>query len=408
MKNLTSEQIKIISSEINGYIFDIEKMIHYLDSVDVVSEKIFTDFFTGAEEYGQSYWGRKFVKEYANCRLSRDSFIKLIPLFFYYKEKDNGNMKISMDLIIPTPEYPQKLKQRQWVMSDIYKALEFMYYVIKLPIETIFTYSRIQLDLPLHRDNENFPLSSIRIHMGKSLMDDSKSPFMPLDAYEIFLKWHDYLTGCNALDTDDYTPRCLLTAYNEQLVKMGFEPILYKPISGPIRKGNMYWCKGHFPTDENGNVITEWTTLEIKVPKSMTFYGSKSSCDELEIELAPETSIRERSRTYDEYGNPLKDFFYVNIYAGPLIMEFDNEALKNYRLYREYTQEELAAAVGTTKRTYIKWESGEGKPYGDHLMRLINWLNIESVQHLTKYNYDIQNGVEYINGERYVNGVKSK
>ena len=46
------------------------------------------DFFTGAEEYGQGYWGKKFVKEYANCRLSRDSFIKLIPLFFYYKEKD--------------------------------------------------------------------------------------------------------------------------------------------------------------------------------------------------------------------------------------------------------------------------------------------------------------------------------
>lgn len=84
MKNLTSEQIKIISSEINGYIFDIEKIIHYLDSVDVVSEKIFTDFFTGDEEYGQSYWGKKFVKEYANCRLSRDTFIRLIPLFFYY------------------------------------------------------------------------------------------------------------------------------------------------------------------------------------------------------------------------------------------------------------------------------------------------------------------------------------
>lgn len=408
MKNLTDEQIKIISSEINGYIFDIEKIIHYLDDTDIVSEKIFTDFLTDNAEYGEYYWGKNFVKEYKNSKLGRDTFIKLIPLFFYYKEKDNGKTKISMDLVIPTPEYPQKIHQRQWVMSDIYKALEFMYYVIKLPIETILTYSRIQLDLPLHRENENYLFSSINIHAGKMVMDDSKSEHLPLDAYEIFLRWHDYLAGCNALGTDDYTPRCLLTAYNEQLVKMGFEPILYKPVSGPVRRGNTFWCKGHFPTDDNGNVITEWTSLEVKVPKSMTFNGKKSSCDGWEIELAPETSIRERSRTYDEYGNPLKDYFYINIYAGPLLMEFDNEALKNYRLYREYTQEELAAAVGTTKRTYIKWESGEGKPYGDHLMRLINWLNIESVQHLTKFNYDIQKGVEYIDGVRYVNGVKSE
>ena len=38
-------------------------------------------------------------------------------------------------------------------------------------------------------------------------------------------------------------------------------------------------------------------------------------------------------------------------------------------------------------------------------MRLINWLNIESVQHLTKYNYDIQNGVELTLKASTSNGV---
>ena len=64
-------------------------------------------------------------------------------------------------------------------------------------------------------------------------------------------------------------------------------------------------------------------------------------------------------------------------------------SMKAARVNAGYTQADMAQKLEVTRVTYIKWENGEGKPYGDHLMRLINWLNIESVQHLTKYNYDI-------------------
>ena len=36
------------------------------------------------------------------------------------------------------------------------------------------------------------------------------------------------------------------------------------------------------------------------------------------------------------------------------------------------------------------------------------FIGTNHISYINTYNYDIQNGVEYINGERYVNGVKSK
>lgn len=66
-------------------------------------------------------------------------------------------------------------------------------------------------------------------------------------------------------------------------------------------------------------------------------------------------------------------------------MEFDNEALRDFRKAKKMTQSNVADAIGTSVRTYQKWESGETTPDGHYLLRLMNWLDIDSVQSLVKY-----------------------
>lgn len=68
------------------------------------------------------------------------------------------------------------------------------------------------------------------------------------------------------------------------------------------------------------------------------------------------------------------------IYFGPLVMEFDKDALKFYRKQNEVTQQAVATAIGVQLRTYQKWEKGDTIPDGYNLIKLMNYLNIESVQ----------------------------
>ena len=76
---------------------------------------------------------------------------------------------------------------------------------------------------------------------------------------------------------------------------------------------------------------------------------------------------------------------WQQIYAGPQTMEFDNDALREFRRAKNMTQANVADAIGTSVRTYQKWESGETTPDGHYLLRLMNWLDIDSVQSLVKY-----------------------
>lgn len=65
-------------------------------------------------------------------------------------------------------------------------------------------------------------------------------------------------------------------------------------------------------------------------------------------------------------------------------MQFDHTALRDFRKDCGMTQNDVANAIGTSVRTYQKWESGETTPDGHYLIRLMNWLEIEDVQMLVK------------------------
>lgn len=49
------------------------------------------------------------------------------------------------------------------------------------------------------------------------------------------------------------------------------------------------------------------------------------------------------------------------------------------------TQAEVAEAIGTSVRTYQKWENGNTTPDGHNLLRIMNWLDIRDVQDLIEF-----------------------
>lgn len=73
------------------------------------------------------------------------------------------------------------------------------------------------------------------------------------------------------------------------------------------------------------------------------------------------------------------------IYSGPQNMRFSYPALKIFRQERHMTQAEVAEAIGTSVRTYQKWENGDTTPDGHNLLRIMNWLDIRDVQDLIEF-----------------------
>ena len=73
----------------------------------------------------------------------------------------------------------------------------------------------------------------------------------------------------------------------------------------------------------------------------------------------------------------------------------DNTDIKKLKTYlknhdeiteeRHMTQAEVAEAIGTSVRTYQKWENGDTTPDGHNLLRIMNWLDIRDVQDLIEF-----------------------
>lgn len=55
---------------------------------------------------------------------------------------------------------------------------------------------------------------------------------------------------------------------------------------------------------------------------------------------------------------------------------FNNDALRSARHARQYTQEEVAEAIGVSYRTYQNWEQGVASPSATHFLRLMVLLKV--------------------------------
>ena len=171
------------------------------------------------------------------------------------------------------------------------------------------------------------------------------------------------------------------------LEALGKEPVIYEvegqPYSSELffRDGKIVEFSGCFPIDEEGNPVLRWTNVMIKNAVKISCNQKKSeSFATLTVELGPRTVIYGKNF----YNTWKKDVMY-QLYAGPLLMEFDYKGIKRKRKELGFTQQEVADAIGTTVRTYQKWEGGETTPDGHYLLRLMNWLDLPDPQFVILY-----------------------
>ena len=373
---LTESQINIICHYTDGYRIDREKLISYLEKHRTIKSDVF-GYCTKVSKKGLGSRGYCMYldDEPMYTPVDRETFIRRIPFYFYQMPME-GDRRSGLSLIIPVTDKKNPVTEDY---DAFYADLEWMLYELGIPVEVICDYARDQVaPEPEPRDESAKGLFTIR--MPRSMFQEGG-----LNGRHLFRLWRHYLHMCAENGWTDLMPQRFITAYNEALVKTGQKPIIYYPVreygSAYVKDDDEIVCNGHFPCDRNGDPIMEWTSVLVKHPAGITYKSEKSKCGELRVKLGPKTIMYVLEDEPEDGAEPV----WQQIYAGPQTMEFDNDALREFRRAKNMTQANVADAIGTSVRTYQKWESGETTPDGHYLLRLMNWLDIDSVQSLVKY-----------------------
>ena len=361
---------------------DQQKLTAYIEKHRTIKEDVF-EYCTRVSKRTHEFRGycSMLTSGHLFTPVDRDTFFRRIPFFFHQMDfsfgKESGLLRV----------IPREKECESCDFEEFCRDLEWMFYELKIPLDTIFSYIHDQLfepQKPVSRQN--------RLHgLAQNILDGPQ-----IAPRRLFEQWRHYLHLCSDLGWTDYTPMSFITSYNRALEASGIQPIIYDPLSRFhflnayfTRDENTYVCEGYFPCDSEGIPIWDWTSIRVKNAENITYSGIKSRYGELKIVLGPLTTIHALLSADDEghvvFGNRVGAEWY-QVYAGPQTMEFDHAALKEIRMERKMTQNDVAKAIGASVRTYQKWENGETTPDGHYLLRLMNWLNIDDCQALIKYN----------------------
>lgn len=291
------------------------------------------------------------------------------------KKADVGPTLTAYSHIEPNRMLPEEFQN----LEEMYSTLEYLHYTKKLSIQDIFTYAKIQIQCSKIDDRDTV----------------GRNPEISYITIWKYLGHYNHL--CDEIGWKDSLPDSLISSYNYALEASGLPPVIYYPNRHGKqffkRENNCFICEGNFPCDNNGKPVLRWTGIRVKSPVEIIYDGKKSCMGTMTIKLRPDTSIYAQCLSMPEvlkfhiadYVKMVETANWKQIYSGPLNMEFNYSALKNFRLKKGMTQADLAEAIGATTRTYQKWESGSTVPDGYHLLRLMNWLEIYDVQELIKY-----------------------
>ena len=223
-----------------------------------------------------------------------------------------------------------------------------------------------------------------------------------------FLNGH-YLDLCDKLHIDNKYPKNFLFETNKVLELAGENADIfdtgYVGFNEPyIRNGNEIIVGGELPYDENNQAALQWIGVWIEnaaYVKVCNAYGMTSDPKFLEKELR--IGLTPMTKIYLPYATDEGKVNWEPIYFGPLVMDFDNSTLKKFRERAGLTQQLVADSIGIQVRTYQKWEKGEAKPDGYNLIRLMNYLDIDSVQDFLKSTpiEDDNNYTKFRNRKKY-------
>lgn len=376
---LNEEQLAVINRYTDAYRINRERLVTYLEKHRTIMGDVFSSCSTVSKRSFDSRGYCSFLdKEPVYSPVDRDTFIRRIPFYFFQIPTEEHKCS-GLSKVIP-------LKRDSATAEDyemFYRELEWLFYDLRLSLEDIFNYASDQLSTPVLKDQQHsfdapFKLAASMFHEPG------------ISTRMLFKQWCDYLHMCMDLGWTDYLPERFITRYNQALEAVGREPIIYRPLAlysnRFIKDDNVITCQGNFPCDKNGVPILRWTSLKVENAAALSFFAQKSCVGELRIQLGPLTTIHSLEPSEDSdcsEGNT--SWVWVQVYAGPQTMFFDHDALKEFRLASGMTQKAVADAIGASVRTYQKWEKGETTPDGHYLLRIMNWLNIDSVQQLTRY-----------------------
>lgn len=384
---LTEQQLAVIDKYVDGTLINKPRLIQYLEEHRIIKNGVFArcSLLSRNVRLGDEAYCGLLDCETAYTPVSREIFIRRIPFYFHCPLRADGKEHRS-GLWNVLPNRSDKISTND--LEAIYQALELMYYNLKLPIETIFGYCFDQA----HRQRKvkQSPRQGVLYSMPDYSEDEMFGAEEKMHHKGLFPMWCHYLHLCVELGWTDYTPTRFTTRYNEALEAAGLEPIIYEPyiqygVLHFARRGNRYICKGNFPRDAEGNPILRWTSIRVSNASQISFSGQRSQSGTLEIEITPKTMIHLYGYENLVPNGQERDSQWHQIYAGPLNMEFNYQALKAYRKAAGMTQKEVAEAVGANVRTYQNWERGDAVPDGHYLLRIINWLEIDNVQNLISY-----------------------
>lgn len=385
--NLSSEQLAVVHKYTDISRIDQDKLVAYLQKHRTIKLEVFSYCSQVSKRSIGSRGYSIFLNESTYSAIDRDTFIRRIP-FYFFQVPFGGDTRTGLSKIFPK-EYGKTMTVEDY--EAFFDDLEWMFYDLRLSLNTIYDYLEDQFDTP----SSNNKSESFGTFLSSSILGERA-----LDRRGAFPMWRHYLHLCQELGWTDYTPQRFISAYNFALEASGLAPVLYRPLKDYIityytRVDDTYVFRGNFPCDKNGVPIMRWTTIRVQNAASIEFSGEKSRCGELRILLGPKTKIhiREFYENKDDAAevDGISDEFmeeplmWRQIYAGPQTMEFNHNALKQARIEHKLRQSDVAIAIGTSVRTYQKWESGETIPDGHNLLRLMNWLNISDPQDLIIY-----------------------
>lgn len=348
---LSKEIVRIIDEYVDEKYFDTEKLKRYLSLHTVVGNEVFNycDKRNGRDG-GITYSGW-LDDEWGYQPLDIEGFIKRIPFYFYRYNIENGKIGCLHYLISAVIEKEADVE----LLEKMYQGLEYLFYDKKLNLDQIFNYLHEQTDVA---------------------------------AEKYFFQWIEYLRLSETLGWDDVMPNKFINKYNEAREACELDPIIYEvqevfPGGFFHKSGNILVFEGVFPCDDAGKPIMKWIGLKVRNVSEIRASTQKSEPGMLHITATPSTSIHGLNIYNFE---SQKDDCWYSIYEGPLNMTFDFTILKEKRKQLGFTQQQVADAVGSTIRTYQKWENGETTPDGHYLLRILNWLDIYDIQDCIKYN----------------------
>lgn len=353
-KVITAEQKKYITKYVDGERYDVERLTKYLSMHDVVGAEVF-QYCEKEKPDGRRTLSTFFEDNEAFVPMSSDTFIRRIPFLFYSSKPDKKSGLTSLgDILLVLSSYLDLTLENYDYYESVFSELEHMFYELQLPLKMIFSYWIEQTG-----------------NVGTKL----------------FRQWAHYVRLIEDQEEPDFFPERFITAYNYALEAAGYPAIIYEVqdmgiVEPFIRNGNSFQFEGRFPCDDEGRPIMKWIGLEAIDAASITCNCKQSEVGRLTVVVKPTTIIKALNFYSDH--NDDENVWY-QLYAGPLNMEFDYTALRYFRDRLGYTQQQVANAVGTSVRTYQKWEAGNTTPDGYFLLKLLNWLDIPDIQNVVKY-----------------------